>query len=73
MTDHVEQMLELERSNSELDDFAYIASHDLREPLRAISNHSRFLLEDYQNELDEEGVNRLKALRVFNKAYAKID
>ena len=39
--------LELERSNTELDAFAYIASHDLKEPLRGIHNYSNFLLEDY--------------------------
>ena len=52
----------LERSNHELDEFAYIASHDLKEPLRGIHNHSRFLLEDNENRLDEEGVGRLKRL-----------
>ncbi|MDH3660142.1 MAG: ATP-binding protein [Alphaproteobacteria bacterium] len=53
---------ELERSNRELDDFAHIASHDLKEPLRAISNHARFLLEDYEEKLDEDGVRRLNRL-----------
>lgn len=35
--------VDLERSNSELDAFAYIASHDLKEPLRGIHNYSSFL------------------------------
>jgi signal transduction histidine kinase len=53
---------ELERSNQELDDFAYIASHDLKEPLRGLFNHASFLLEDYKDKLDEDGVRRLARL-----------
>ncbi|WP_167856884.1 ATP-binding protein [Hymenobacter aquaticus] len=53
---------ELERSNSELDSFAYVASHDLKEPLRGIHNYSLFLLEDYADKLDSEGVGRLQTL-----------
>ena len=53
---------ELERSNAELDAFAYIASHDLKEPLRGIHNYSSFLLEDYGNVLDDEGVEQLNTL-----------
>ncbi|MDE3061217.1 MAG: hypothetical protein KGJ06_09415, partial [Pseudomonadota bacterium] len=52
----------LERSNKELDDFAYIASHDLKEPLRGIHNHSRFLLEDNAGKLDPDSVNKLNRL-----------
>lgn len=53
---------ELERSNDELDSFAYIASHDLKEPLRGIHNYASFLLEDYADQLDEEGVGKLRTL-----------
>jgi light-regulated signal transduction histidine kinase (bacteriophytochrome) len=53
---------ELERSNQELDDFAYIASHDLKEPLRGLFNHATFLLEDYTDKIDEDGVRRLNRL-----------
>jgi signal transduction histidine kinase len=53
---------ELERSNQELDDFAYIASHDLKEPLRGLFNHASFLLEDYKHKIDDDGVRRLNRL-----------
>nr|WP_262905348.1 ATP-binding protein [Hymenobacter nitidus] len=53
---------ELERSNDELDSFAYVASHDLKEPLRGIHNYSLFLLEDYADKLDTEGAGRLQTL-----------
>jgi signal transduction histidine kinase len=53
---------DLERSNQELDDFAYIASHDLKEPLRGLANHASFLLEDYRDKIDEDGVRRLHRL-----------
>lgn len=52
----------LEASNTELDSFAYVASHDLKEPLRGINNYSTFLLEDYGEQLDEAGIDRLKTL-----------
>jgi chemotaxis family two-component system sensor kinase Cph1 len=54
--------VELERSNDELDSFAYVASHDLKEPLRGIHNYSLFLLEDYADKLDADGVNKLQTL-----------
>ncbi|WP_036483780.1 ATP-binding protein [Myxosarcina sp. GI1] len=53
---------ELARSNTELDSFAYIASHDLKEPLRGIYNYSSFLIEDYGDTLDEEGIDKLNTL-----------
>ena len=54
--------LELEQSNSELDSFTYIASHDLKEPLRGIHNYSTFLMEDYGEILDSEGREKLETL-----------
>jgi two-component system, chemotaxis family, sensor kinase Cph1 len=54
--------LELERSNTELDSFAYIASHDLKEPLRGIHNYSNFLMEDYGSVLNEDGVAKLQTV-----------
>jgi signal transduction histidine kinase len=45
---------ELERSNRELDDFAHIASHDLKEPIRGIANSAHFYLEDFGAQLDEQ-------------------
>ena len=53
---------ELSRSNIELDSFAYIASHDLKEPLRGIHNYSSFLIEDYSDVLDEAGIDKLNTL-----------
>ena len=54
--------LELERSNDELDSFAAVVSHDLKEPLRGIHNYAVFLLEDYGEQLDNEGVHKLQTL-----------
>jgi light-regulated signal transduction histidine kinase (bacteriophytochrome) len=54
--------VELERSNSELDAFAYIASHDLKEPLRGIHNYATFLLEDYGEIIKDDGADKLNTL-----------
>uniref|UniRef100_B8HJX5 histidine kinase n=1 Tax=Cyanothece sp. (strain PCC 7425 / ATCC 29141) TaxID=395961 RepID=B8HJX5_CYAP4 len=53
---------ELQRSNEELDSFAYIASHDLKEPLRGIHNYANFLMEDYGQILDQDGMAKLQTL-----------
>lgn len=54
---------QLERSNRNLDEFAYIASHDLKEPLRGIHNYASFLQEDYAEKLDDEGRNHLQRIQ----------
>lgn len=55
-------MKQLERSNKELDDFTYIASHDLKEPLRGLANNANFIREDHGDKLDEDGLRRLNRI-----------
>ncbi|MBB1283198.1 PAS domain S-box protein [Flavisolibacter sp. BT320] len=50
---------ELARSNRELQEFAYVASHDLQEPARKLSFYSDYLVSKYESVLDEKGMDYL--------------
>ncbi len=58
---------ELQRTNEDLNDFAYIASHDLKEPLRGIFNYSTILLEDYGSKLTDDAQAKCQTLLRLSK------
>ncbi|MEM7539037.1 MAG: ATP-binding protein [Chloroflexota bacterium] len=53
---------ELERSNDELKEFAYVVSHDLKTPLRGIGSLASWLRSDYTDHLDDDGKEMLELL-----------
>ncbi|HEX2163685.1 MAG TPA: ATP-binding protein [Thermoanaerobaculia bacterium] len=67
-----ERNRQLADSNRELDDFAYVASHDLKEPLRGIHNYAGFLIEDSADRLDEEGRERLATMMRLTKRLERL-
>jgi PAS domain S-box-containing protein len=63
---------QLESANKELEAFAYSVSHDLRAPLRTIDGFSLALLEDYAEQIPDEGQNYLMRIRTAAQRMAQL-
>jgi len=63
---------ELEATNRELEAFSYSVSHDLRAPLRSIDGFSQILVEDYADEIDEEGKDYLGRVRAASQRMGRL-
>ncbi|OGS99268.1 MAG: hypothetical protein A3F73_06490 [Gallionellales bacterium RIFCSPLOWO2_12_FULL_59_22] len=69
-----ESMASLRAVNQSLDEFTYIAAHDLKEPLRGIHNYTSFLKEDYGERLDGEAQQYIGSIqRLAERLSALID
>jgi PAS domain S-box-containing protein len=62
----------LQTSNSELDEFAYITSHDLKEPLRGLANNARFLIEDHGASVPDDAKKRLARMQQLCERMEKL-
>ncbi len=60
--DTITKSMQIEERNKELDDFTYVVSHDLKEPLISIEGYSKILLKDYNEKVDEEGKEYLNSV-----------